>query len=89
MAVLRFVLPQVSSFKSPHTSLNLQPHITTEDSTIVSDFSSQVKERTFPITGPSTGSIGAETALLLGRSFPKIQPVIDTIDTISPSSSPL
>ncbi|PMD54045.1 NAD(P)-binding protein [Hyaloscypha bicolor E] len=68
-----------------------------ERSTIVSDFSSQVKGRIFLITGPSTGSVGAEialtlsrgypsTTLLLGRSLPKIQPVIETIDTISPST---
>lgn len=65
----------------------------TEGKTIVNDFSSQVKGRTFLITGPSEGGIGAETAIslshaspstivLLGRSLPKIQPTIDAIKTI-------
>ncbi|RDL31496.1 Uncharacterized protein BP5553_09705 [Venustampulla echinocandica] len=69
----------------------------TDGTTIVSDFSSQVAGRTFLITGPSAGGIGAETALtlarahpstllLLGRSLPKIQPIIDEIHTISPST---
>src|SRR6266487_3235231 len=68
----------------------------TEGKTIVSDFSDQVKGRTFLITGPSEGSIGAETAislahaspstiLLLGRSLPKIQPTINTITSINAS----
>jgi len=68
----------------------------TEGTTIVSDFSSQVKGRTFLITGPSRGGLGAETAislahgapsmiLLLGRSFPKIQPTIDSIHAINPA----
>ncbi|KAH8667597.1 putative retinol dehydrogenase 12 [Tricladium varicosporioides] len=63
---------------------------------IVSDFASQVKGRTFLITGPSEGGIGAETAislaygspstiLLLGRSLPKIQPTIDAITKINSS----
>lgn len=68
----------------------------TEGTTIVSDFEDQVKGRTFLITGPSQGGIGAETAislahgspstiLLLGRSLPKIQPTIDAIHAINPS----
>ncbi|KAH6671929.1 putative retinol dehydrogenase 12 [Halenospora varia] len=63
---------------------------------IVSEFASQVKGRTFLITGPSEGGIGAETAislahgspstiLLLGRSLPKIQPTIDAIAKIDSS----
>jgi NAD(P)-dependent dehydrogenase (short-subunit alcohol dehydrogenase family) len=67
-----------------------------EGKTIVSDFANQVKGRTFLITGPSEGGIGAETAitlahgspstiLLLGRSLPKIQSTINTITSINPS----
>lgn len=66
---------------------------TTEGNTIVTDFPSQVKNRTFLITGPSEGGIGAETAislahgspstiLLLGRTLSKIQPTIDAIQSI-------
>lgn len=69
---------------------------TTEGNTIVSDFPSQVKGKTFLITGPSEGGIGAETAIslahgspstiiLLGRSLPKIQPTIEAIHNINPS----
>lgn len=72
-------------------------NFSTEGSTIVSDFPSQVKGKTFLITGPSTGSLGAETALalaasnphcilLLGRSLPKIQPVLTSIALLSPST---
>lgn len=68
----------------------------TEGRTIVSDFSYQVKGKTFLITGPSEGGIGAETAislahespsmiLLLGRSLSKIQPTIDAIHKINPT----
>jgi NAD(P)-dependent dehydrogenase (short-subunit alcohol dehydrogenase family) len=68
----------------------------TEGSAMVSDFSSQVKDKIFLITGPSEGGIGAETAislahgspstvLLLGRSLPKIQPTIDAIHNINPA----
>ncbi|KFZ24368.1 hypothetical protein V502_01162 [Pseudogymnoascus sp. VKM F-4520 (FW-2644)] len=70
--------------------------ISTEGTTVVSDFKDQVKGRIFLITGPSQGGIGAETAislahgspaaiLLLGRSLPKIQPTIDTIYAIDSS----
>ncbi|KAF4631678.1 hypothetical protein G7Y89_g6453 [Cudoniella acicularis] len=63
---------------------------------VVKNFSSQVKGRTFLVTGPSEGGIGAQTAislahaspsniLLLGRSLPKIQPTIDAIHKIDPS----
>ncbi|PMD46647.1 putative retinol dehydrogenase 12 [Hyaloscypha variabilis F] len=73
-------------------------NFTTEGSTIVSDFPSRVKDRTFLITGPSDGSIGAATALclasgypstilLLGRSLPKIQLIITQIRTISPTTT--
>ncbi|KAE9370833.1 putative retinol dehydrogenase 12 [Stipitochalara longipes BDJ] len=73
-------------------------NFTTEGSTIVSDLPSQVKGRTFLITGTSTGSVGAKTALclaaghpstilLLGRSLPKIQPIINQIHTISPETT--
>ncbi|CAG8961523.1 hypothetical protein HYFRA_00013940 [Hymenoscyphus fraxineus] len=62
----------------------------TPGDTIVSDFPSQVKGRTFLITGPSDGGIGAEAAkslargspktlILVGRSLEKIQPTIDAI----------
>jgi NAD(P)-dependent dehydrogenase (short-subunit alcohol dehydrogenase family) len=68
----------------------------TDGNTIVSDFVTEVKNKTFLITGPSLGGIGAETALslaqaapsqiiLLGRSLPKIQPTIDSIHAINPS----
>ncbi|KAL3420042.1 short-chain dehydrogenase reductase family [Phlyctema vagabunda] len=68
----------------------------TEGKTIVSDFSDQVQNRTFLITGPSQGGLGAETALslahsspsqiiLLGRSWIKIQPTIDGIHAINPA----
>ncbi|KAH8599220.1 putative retinol dehydrogenase 12 [Bisporella sp. PMI_857] len=64
---------------------------------IVSDFSDRVKNNTILITGPSPGGLGAETAIsiargfpatiiLLGRSLPKVQPIIDSLHTISPSS---
>lgn len=70
----------------------------TEGETIVSDFHSQVQGRTFLITGPSEGIVGASTAitlahgspaliLLLGRSLPKIQPTLDTIHATSPSTT--
>jgi len=68
-----------------------------EGNTIVSDFKTNVKYKTFFITGPSEGGLGAETAIslahaspsmiiLLGRSIAKIQPTIDTILSISPST---
>lgn len=68
----------------------------TTGETIVSDFPSQVKGRTFLVTGPSKGGIGASTAealahasphtiLLLGRSIAKIQPTIDSIHGIDSS----
>ncbi|TAQ85341.1 hypothetical protein B7494_g6332 [Chlorociboria aeruginascens] len=68
----------------------------TDGKTIVSDFSSEVKDRTFLITGPSEGGIGAETAIslahaspatiiLVGRTISKIQSTIDAIKTIDPS----
>jgi len=68
----------------------------TEGKTIVADFPAKVEGRTFLITGPSEGGLGAETAislaagspstiLLLGRSPPKIQPTIDAIHKINPA----
>jgi NAD(P)-dependent dehydrogenase (short-subunit alcohol dehydrogenase family) len=62
---------------------------------IVNDFSGNIKNRTFLITGPSEGGIGAQTAislahgapstiLLLGRSLTKIQPTLDSIHAINP-----
>lgn len=68
----------------------------TEGTQIVSEFSSQVKDHVFLITGPSEGGVGAETAitlahsspsiiLLLGRSVAKIQPTIDSIHKVNPS----
>jgi len=68
-----------------------------EGNTIVSDFQTQVKDKTFLITGPSEGGVGAETAIslahgspsviiLLGRSITKIQPTIDRISSTSPST---
>lgn len=70
---------------------------TTTGVTLIHDFPSQVLGKTFLVTGPSLGGIGAETAislahgspstiLLLGRSLSKIQPTIDTIHSISPST---
>ncbi|KAE8443559.1 hypothetical protein EG329_001721 [Mollisiaceae sp. DMI_Dod_QoI] len=71
-------------------------NINTLGNTIVTTFPTQVSNRTFLITGPSQGSVGAETALtlahgspstliLLGRDLSKIQPVITSISTINPS----
>lgn len=68
----------------------------TEGTKIVSSFSSNVKGRTFLITGPSKGGIGAEAAIslahgspsiiiLLGRSLAKIQPTIDSVHSLNPS----
>ncbi|KAJ9613410.1 hypothetical protein H2200_003352 [Cladophialophora chaetospira] len=63
---------------------------------IVDTFKDQVYGKTFLITGPTPGGIGAETALsltranpkhliLAGRSQQKIQPLIDQISKASPS----
>jgi NAD(P)-dependent dehydrogenase (short-subunit alcohol dehydrogenase family) len=76
----------------------LHYNFTTEGSFVVKNFSSHVKGRTFLITGPSHGSVGAETALaiavahpstiiLLGRSLTKIQPVSGQIALISPTTT--
>ncbi|KAJ5958850.1 uncharacterized protein N7479_006000 [Penicillium vulpinum] len=62
---------------------------------VVDEYPGQIKGRTFLITGPSDGGIGAETALCLasqspstiilaGRDRAKIQPVIDRITHINP-----
>ncbi|KAH8681194.1 putative retinol dehydrogenase 12 [Xylariales sp. PMI_506] len=61
--------------------------------TLAHDFSKQVKGRTFLLTGPSKGGIGAETVIslaheapeaiiLVGRSPDKAQPTIDAIQQI-------
>ncbi|KAH7383621.1 hypothetical protein BKA64DRAFT_163604 [Cadophora sp. MPI-SDFR-AT-0126] len=63
---------------------------------VVSTFKDRVEGKTILITGPSTGGIGAQTALTLssgnpshliltGRSLPKIQPVITAINEAHPS----
>ncbi|KAI8964370.1 NAD(P)-binding protein [Daldinia sp. FL1419] len=68
----------------------------TEGLTLVHKFADQVKGRTFLLTGPSPGGIGAETVtslaaespellILVGRSPEKIQTVIDTIKKVNPS----
>ena len=70
---------------------------TTEGDTIVANFKNQVKDGTFLITGPSKGGLGAETAISLARGFPstiillgrtiaKVQPTINSISSISPST---
>ncbi|KAH8774923.1 hypothetical protein F5882DRAFT_409496 [Hyaloscypha sp. PMI_1271] len=75
------------------TLLNAQ---TTGDE-IVKAFASSVAGKTILITGPSEHGLGAQTALslavgkprrliLVGRSLAKIQPVIDEINSISPST---
>lgn len=68
----------------------------TSGSQVVEVFKDVVKGKTFVITGPSDGGIGAETAtclaagspellVLAGRSLGKIQPVIDRINAINPA----
>ncbi|KIY01770.1 uncharacterized protein Z520_01908 [Fonsecaea multimorphosa CBS 102226] len=63
---------------------------------IVDTFRDQVKGKTFLITGPTPGGIGAESALCLararpkhlilaGRSKQKIQPLISQVQEIDPS----
>ncbi|KAI0165515.1 NAD(P)-binding protein [Xylariaceae sp. FL1272] len=60
---------------------------------LVHEFSGQVKGRSFLLTGPSPGSIGAECVvslaaeapamlILLGRSKVKIQPTIDAVKAV-------
>ncbi|KAL2047971.1 hypothetical protein ABVK25_011142 [Lepraria finkii] len=67
----------------------------TNGSQVLEAFKDVVNGKTFLITGPSDGGIGAETATCLaagspsliifaGRSLPKIQPVIDRIHSINP-----
>ncbi|PMD54086.1 NAD(P)-binding protein [Hyaloscypha bicolor E] len=64
---------------------------------VVEAFASSVAGKTILITGPSEHGLGAQTALslavgkprrliLVGRSLTKIQPVIDEINSISPST---
>ncbi|KAF3062372.1 Short-chain dehydrogenase TIC 32, chloroplastic [Daldinia childiae] len=68
----------------------------TEGLELVHKFADQVKGRTFLLTGPSPGGIGAETVtslaaespallILVGRSPEKAQTVIDAIKKINPS----
>ncbi|KAJ5747004.1 uncharacterized protein N7511_008700 [Penicillium nucicola] len=62
---------------------------------VVQEFAERIEGRTFLITGPSDGGIGAETALCLasrspsaiilaGRDRVKIEPVVDKITVINP-----
>jgi len=71
-------------------------NINTEGIEVVKAFPAQVSGKTFLITGPSEGGVGAETALslahgspstilLLGRDNAKIQPTIDAIAKLNPS----
>ncbi|KAI0132099.1 short-chain dehydrogenase [Xylariales sp. AK1849] len=68
----------------------------TEGLTLVHDFADQVTGRTFLLTGPSTGGIGAETVIslahespamivLVGRSIDKAQATIDSINQVDPN----
>ncbi|KAI1276121.1 putative retinol dehydrogenase 12 [Xylaria sp. FL0933] len=63
---------------------------------IVHRFADQVRNRTFLITGPTPGGLGAETAvslaaenpaliILIGRSQAKAQPTIDAIKGVNPN----
>ncbi|KAI0969897.1 putative retinol dehydrogenase 12 [Xylaria arbuscula] len=65
---------------------------------IVHRFADQVKNRTFLITGPTPGGLGAETAIslaaespaviiLVGRSKAKAQPTIDAIKSASSNTA--
>ncbi|KAF8850679.1 NAD(P)-binding protein, partial [Acephala macrosclerotiorum] len=71
-------------------------NINTEGIEVVKAFPTQVSGKTFLITGPSEGGVGAETALslargspsnllLLGRDIAKIQPIIDAIAKLNSS----
>ncbi|KAI1386555.1 NAD(P)-binding protein [Hypoxylon trugodes] len=66
----------------------------TEGLPLVHKFADQVKGRTFLLTGPTPGGIGAETVIslaaeapatiiLIGRSLEKAQPTIDTIGKVN------
>ncbi|XXG98364.1 hypothetical protein Hte_004687 [Hypoxylon texense] len=68
----------------------------TEGLTLVHKFADQVKGRTFLLTGPTPGGIGAETLIslaaespalliLVGRSLPKAQATIDAIKKVDPN----
>ncbi|KAI1450414.1 NAD(P)-binding protein [Annulohypoxylon stygium] len=68
----------------------------TEGNTLVHKFAGQVKGRTFLLTGPSPGGVGAETLIslaaespalliLVGRSQSKAQATIDAIQSANPS----
>ncbi|KAK3400078.1 hypothetical protein B0T20DRAFT_176121 [Sordaria brevicollis] len=70
--------------------------LNTEGIQVVRHLQDQVSGRTFLITGPSEGGLGAETAIslahgkpalliLVGRTLSKIQPTIDAIKAINPS----
>ncbi|KAI1271161.1 NAD(P)-binding protein [Xylaria sp. FL0933] len=69
---------------------------TTEGRDLVHKFSSRVRGKTFLLTGPTPGGIGAETVIslaaespamliLLGRSEAKAQPTIDAIKAMNAS----
>jgi len=71
---------------------------TTSGAEVVATFPDKVEGKTFVITGPTAGSLGAQTALflaagnpsniiLLGRTASKVTPVISEIKTISPSTN--
>ncbi|KAL8868211.1 MAG: hypothetical protein Q9174_005137 [Haloplaca sp. 1 TL-2023] len=70
--------------------------INTTGDEVVSTFKNEAKGKTFIITGPSQGGIGAKTAtflaagqpktiILAGRTESKVQPVIDEIKKDNPS----
>lgn len=71
-------------------------HKDTTGAEVVKAYANETKGKTFLITGPSTGTIGGQTALdlaagspktilLAGRDISKIQPVIDQIAKDHPS----
>ncbi|KAK3954510.1 short-chain dehydrogenase [Pseudoneurospora amorphoporcata] len=72
--------------------------LNTEGVDVVRHLQDRVSGRTFLITGPSEGGIGAETAIslahgnpalliLVGRTLTTIQPTIDAIHAVNPSIS--
>ncbi|KAH7360178.1 hypothetical protein BKA65DRAFT_421033 [Rhexocercosporidium sp. MPI-PUGE-AT-0058] len=74
-----------------------QFNATTSGAEVVAAFPDKVEGKTFVITGPSAGSLGAQTAiflasgkpstiLLLGRTASKVSPVISEIQALSPST---
>ncbi|CCC11793.1 unnamed protein product [Sordaria macrospora k-hell] len=70
--------------------------LNTDGIDVVRHLQDQASGRTFLITGPSEGGIGAETAIslahgnpalliLVGRTLSKIQPTIDAVHAVNPS----